>query len=99
MNRHPDRNRLLRVVGDDKPLRPELPAAPFAIQPGDAFLLCSDGFWEGVTEGEMEVTLAKAVNAADWLERMALCLRRLAKPGQDNYTALAILTAGSSLPS
>ena len=96
---HPDRNRLLRVVGDDKPLRPELPAAPFAIQPGDAFLLCSDGFWEGVTEGEMEVTLAKAVNAADWLERMALCLRRLAKPGQDNYTALAVLTAGSSLPS
>lgn len=93
---HPDRNRLLRVVGDDKPLRPELATKPFDIQPGDAFLLCSDGFWEGVTEGEMEVALAKAVNAADWLDRMALCLRRLAKPGQDNYTALAILIAGSA---
>lgn len=91
---HPDRNRLLRVVGDDKPLRPELPAAPVMLQAGDAFLLCSDGFWEGVTEGEMEVALAKARDAADWLARMALCLRRKDQPGQDNYTALAILVDG-----
>ena len=92
---HPDRNRLLRVVGDDKPLRPELPAAPVALQAGDAFLLCSDGFWEGVTEGEMEVALAKARDAADWLARMALGLRRKDQPGQDNYTALAILVSGA----
>ena len=92
---HPDRNRLLRVVGDDKPLRPELPAAPVTILTGDAFLLCSDGFWEGVTEGEMEVALAKARDADDWLARMALCLRRKEQPGQDNYTALAILVAGA----
>ena len=92
---HPDRNRLLRVVGDDKPLRPELPAAPVALQAGDAFLLCSDGFWEGVTEGEMEVALAKARDAADWLARMTLGLRRKDQPGQDNYTALAILVAGA----
>ncbi len=39
----------------------------------------------------MEVALAKASDAHDWLERMALGLRRQAKPGQDNYTALAIL--------
>ena len=92
---HPDRNRLLRVVGDDKPLRPELPAATVALQAGDAFLLCSDGFWEGVTEGEMEVALAKARDAADWLARMTLGLRRKDQPGQDNYTALAILVAGA----
>ena len=92
---HPDRNRLLRVVGDDKPLRPELPAAPVVLQAGDAFLLCSDGFWEGVTEGEMEVALAKARDAADWLARMTLGLRRKDQPGQDNYTALAILVAGA----
>ncbi len=92
---HPDRNRLLRVVGDDKPLRPELPAAPVALQAGDAFLLCSDGFWEGVTEGEMEVALAKARDAADWLARMTLGLRRKDQPGQDNYTALAILVDGA----
>ena len=88
---HPDRNRLLRALGDGKPPRPDLAATPLAIQPGDAFLLCSDGFWEAVTEGDMEVALAKATDAHDWLERMALRLRRQAKPDQDNYTALAIL--------
>lgn len=91
LRHHPDRNRLLRVLGDEKPLRPDLAATPFDLRAGDAFLLCSDGFWEGVTEGEMEVSLAKAADAADWLERMELCLRRRATPGQDNYTALAIL--------
>ena len=88
---HPDRNRLLRVVGDGKPLRPDLAASPFAVRPGDAFLLCSDGLWESVTEGEMEVALAKATDAADWVQHMELCLRRRAAPSQDNYTALAIL--------
>ena len=92
---HPGRNRLLRVLGDDKPLRPDMPDRPFAIQAGDAFLLCSDGFWEGVTEGEMEVALAKSANATEWLERMAFGLRRKELSGQDNYTALAILATGS----
>lgn len=88
---HPDRNRLLRALGDGKPPRPDLAAAPLELQPGDAFLLCSDGFWEAVTEGEMEVALAKARDAHDWLERMELDLRRQARPDQDNYTALAVL--------
>lgn len=95
---HPDRNRLLRAVGDGQPPRLTLAPAPLELQGGDAFLLCSDGFWEAVTEGEMEVALAKAVDAADWLERMELGLRRKAKPGQDNYTALAILVEAPVAP-
>lgn len=95
---HPDRNRLLRALGDGKPPRPDLAPAPRAIAPGDAFLLCSDGFWEAVTEGEMEVALAKASDAADWLARMELGLCRRAKPSQDNYTALAILAAAPLAP-
>ena len=95
---HPDRNRLLRVLGDEKEPRPELAATPWTLQPGDAFLLCSDGFWEGVTEGEMEVTLAKATSAADWLARMELALRQRHLPGQDNYTALAVWVLEADAP-
>ena len=43
----------------------------------------------------MEVALAKARDAADWLARMTLGLRRKDQPGQDNYTALAILVDGA----
>ncbi len=94
---HPDRNRLLRAVGDGQPPEPTLAPAPHGLEEGDAFLLCSDGFWESVTEGEMEGALAKATDARDWLDRMELVLRRHAKPDQDNYTALAVLTKTPSL--
>ncbi len=95
---HPDRNRLLRALGDGQPPRLTLAPAPLDLRAGDAWLLCSDGFWEAVTEGEMEVALAKAGDAADWLERLELVLRRQAKPGQDNYTALAILVEAPVAP-
>ncbi|MBK1646681.1 serine/threonine protein phosphatase [Thiocapsa imhoffii] len=87
---HEDRNRLLRTLGDEKPLRPGIPEAPLALVDGDACLLCSDGFWESVTEAEMEVSLAKAGDPGQWLTLMEKCLRGRTHPGQDNYTALAI---------
>lgn len=87
---HEDRNRLLRTLGDEKPLRPSIPETPLVLADGDACLLCSDGFWESVTEAEMEIALAKAGDPAQWLTLMEECLRGRDHPGQDNYTALAI---------
>ena len=71
---HEDRNRLLRSLGNDKPPRPTLAEEPLTLMPGDAFLLCTDGFWEYVTEPEMEVTLAKSASPEQWLENMAAVL-------------------------
>jgi serine/threonine protein phosphatase PrpC len=72
---HEDRNRLTRCLGSPGPFRCTL-SAPWLLQPGDAFLLCSDGFWEFVFEPEMYVDLAKADSCADWLERMVARLPR-----------------------
>ena len=66
---------------------------PVAMESGDAFLLCTDGFWEYVTEGEMEVLLTKSARADDWLAALAARLLARAAPGNDNYTATAVFVA------
>lgn len=87
---HEDRNRLLRTLGEEKPPRPTIVQMPLALAAGDAFLLCSDGFWESVTEGEMEIALAKAADPTHWLSMMERRLIAREQSGQDNYTAIGI---------
>lgn len=87
---HEDRNRLLRTLGNAEEARPTPSERPLALAPGDAFLLCTDGFWDYVTESEMEITLAKAPSPRDWLVAMTTRLLARAEPGHDNYTALAV---------
>jgi len=87
---HPDRNRLLRAIGDDAELlRPE--RTEFDIAPGDAFLLCSDGFWELITEPQMEQLLQQSTGAEQWLSAMAEVVCRNGNPAKmDNNTAICV---------
>ncbi len=87
---HEDRGRLLRSLG----ARPE-PGATFALmpeapQPGDVFLLASDGFWEWVYEAEMEQDWAAAPRPQDWLARMESRIRERVTGDHDNYSAVAV---------
>jgi len=52
MGNHPDQNRLLQALGGDEPPTPRWGTA--VIEPGDVFLLCSDGFWENLKPEELE---------------------------------------------
>lgn len=89
IRRHEDRAKLLRAL-DGQPPRPTLLPEPAAVRPGDAFLLCSDGFWDYVTETAMAVDLAKAATPEAWLAAMERRLLGIAPPGHDNYTAIAV---------
>ena len=89
---HPDRNRLLRVLGvaGDAPrfeLSPVQDARRF-----DAFLLCSDGFWELITEKEMGAQLKRAASPEEWLAQMAGIVEERGRGREmDNYSAIAVL--------
>ena len=91
---HEDRHRLLRVLGQDGDFRPTILEEKIPLVDGDAFLLCTDGFWEYMLETEMENVLAKATNPQDWLDLMEHDLLRRAnqdaKKEHDNYTAIGI---------
>jgi PPM family protein phosphatase len=87
---HEDRNRLTAAFdGSDMP-RFEYLKEPVMINKGDAFLLCSDGFWEYLTEGEMEEDLKNTIQAEEWLKLMERRLLKRVKSGHDNYSALTV---------
>lgn len=71
-----------------------------AVQPGDCFLLCSDGLWEYLDDATLEATLAAAPGPAAWLGALEAALRgRVAhKPQHDNFSAVAVWTREPSPP-
>ncbi|MCD8021088.1 MAG: protein phosphatase 2C domain-containing protein [Clostridiales bacterium] len=89
---HPDRNRLIRVMGIewDSPkyqLSPRIPK-----ETGQAFLMCSDGFWEFIEDQQMEQCLKKASDVYDWLERMEKIVVKNGKgTNMDNYSAIVVM--------
>ncbi len=87
---HPDRNKVLRAFGDDREeLKCEI--SGFDIEEGDTFLLCSDGFWEPVTEKEMTDSLKKTSSMEEWLEVMSVIARDNSEDKKmDNFTAVAV---------
>jgi serine/threonine protein phosphatase PrpC len=88
---HEDRNRLIRVMGIEwTSPRYELGIAVEVVA-GDAFLLCSDGFWEWIEEKEMQRLLRKSPTPDVWLEAMQkVTERHSAGTNRDNYSAIAV---------
>ena len=87
-----DRNKLLKVLGNEEGLNVTLPDDIIPAQSGDAFLLCSDGFWEYVHEREMEIDLAKSANPKEWLHYMIKrIILRTHNIGNDNFTAIGVM--------
>lgn len=87
---HEDRNRLTRSLGNNGKLRTTVLDHAMPIAGGDVFLLCTDGFWEFVTEADMQATLATSATLTAWLTAMEHILLRRATASFDNYTATAV---------
>lgn len=88
---HPDKNRLLRALGDDAELMKFDCFDPIHLQHNMAVLICSDGFWELIKEDDICLTLSESKSSSEWLERMM----ELLKPDdndkkKDNITAITI---------
>lgn len=87
---HEDRNKLLRVLGNNHKLKVDILETPLQLNSKDAFLLCTDGFWEYVYELEMEIDLAKANSPEEWLNYMYGRLYKRAEGNFDNFSAIAV---------
>lgn len=90
---HEDRNKLLRAMGiAAETLRYQIDETDFDLQPGDAILLCSDGFWEWIVEKKMEKYLKKSKTAQQALDEMVAYICKKGKnKNMDNYSAILIV--------
>lgn len=93
---HQSRHRLTRALGDSGRSKPDIAETTASLQADDAFLLCSDGFWEGLTESEMIAELESALTPDAWLEAMQERIEESDGEPQDNYTAVAMMVNGNS---
>jgi len=88
-----NRNRLVYVLGMDSGTQEELTPLEPSIK-GDAYLLCSDGFWEYIYENEMEMDLTRARNADEWISLMLTRVTARVPVKHDNLSAIAVICNG-----
>ena len=87
-----DRHILLRTLGSGRDCSAELSASTVALQPGDAFLLCTDGVWSALTDAEITDCLSRAATCPGWcvsLERRLLDRWSDEREEYDNYSMIA----------
>lgn len=60
------------------------------VKAGDAFLLCSDGFWEYIYDQEMLADRLKAETPEQWAQLMLLRHIRRTPPGNDNFSLITV---------
>lgn len=99
IRKHPDRSRLLRAMGM------EWNGPKYEISKvykrrkwrKDAFLLCSDGFWELIEEKQMEFLLKKAKNVEEWIETMVEIVKENGKgTNMDNFSVIGVFADGKN---
>lgn len=88
---HEDRNRLIRAIGGCEQLRIDCKEISLRHTYHSAVLLCSDGFWEYVTETEMQTDLAKSETAKDWVGYLLVRAGRRFPPKHDNLSVAAVI--------
>lgn len=94
-----DRSGLFKVLGDSEPLKLPKPYDEIYPKNGDAFLICSDGFWEHLYDMEIKADLLKSENARDWLTHMLKRLLLRSENSGDNFTAICgIIHTNETIP-
>lgn len=88
---HEDRNRLLRVMGVEWASPQYTLSEEISQKEQQAFLLCSDGFWELIEEKRMIACLKKSKSVDEWIDSM---VDEVKKNGigknMDNNTAIGV---------
>ena len=89
---HPSRNIISRALGADSIVEPDL--RTIIIEPGTAFLICSDGITRHVTDAEIKGVLTFGGEPAEVCQYLRdLCYERGA---EDNLTAVIIRVAANA---
>ena len=87
---HPRKNQLIAALGIEDEIDPHTVPQPVAVEDGDAFLLCSDGWWSVLDERTILDALRAAATVDEWLRLMQWHIEQRALPRQDNFSAIGV---------
>ena len=88
---HPERSTVMRVMGVEWEQPQYELFEPIQLKKCQAFLLCTDGFWELIEDDEMCRCLKEASGPQDWLNRMMDIVKtKGVGRNMDNYSAIAV---------
>lgn len=90
INTDEDQSCLLKAIGGPERWEPDILSCD--IQPGDGFLLCTDGMWEYLFDNEILVDWLKSENSKEWTELLLLRAIRRIEPDNDNLTVMTVMT-------
>ena len=85
---HPQKNQLLAALGIEDDVEPHTASA--GLRDGDAFLLCSDGWWDALDVDAIAADLVRGESPDDWLDAMQQRIESRGAPRQDNFSAVAV---------
>jgi serine/threonine protein phosphatase PrpC len=87
---HSKKNILLGAFGVSSDILPEVLEKPVYLAEGDAFLLCTDGLWNYVSNDEIKETLTQSSSVENWVKALEINVRQVASDNKDNYTIIGI---------
>lgn len=87
---HPLKNQLVAALGVEEAVEPHTPSQSVPIEPGDAFLLCTDGWWLGAGEAALRSSLVASSSPEEWLAAMQRTIEADGDPKLDNFSAIAV---------
>jgi PPM family protein phosphatase len=86
MGTHPEQGSLTRSIAVGKKIKPSVKTHTESLQENEALLLCSDGFWEMLTNKEI-MSLTKSSNLEKALQKWVTKAIKRAGKDSDNVTA------------
>lgn len=89
-----DQSCLLRALGNRDRCKPDCGGLAQPIEPGDGFLLCSDGMWEYILDAEIVVDFLKADCAQSWGEMLQVRAMERIQAGNDNLSLITVMVRG-----
>ena len=88
---HPERSTVMRSMGVEWETPQFELMEPIPLKKCQAFLLCSDGFWELIDEKQMCELLKQTASPEEWLKEMESVVKANGiDRNMDNYSAIAV---------
>ena len=91
LNQHQERNNLEQYLGQEKRISPTI-AKKKELKDDDILILCTSGFWEHVSDYDLESDLEEVKDPQELVEKLELKMLSQTSDSLDNYSIISIFT-------